>query len=58
MRTKFDARIDRDTKQKKPKSPQGGKALQRLFAYLGERDPALSSEVVTTLAVPKAARPA
>ena len=31
--------------------------LQRLFAYLGERDPRLSDEVVATLAVTKVARP-
>lgn len=43
---------------KKLESPPGGKVLQRLFAYLGERDPTLNDDVVTTLAVPKAARPA
>ncbi len=57
MRSKIDARIERLTKGKKPKSPLGGKALQRLFTYLGERDPKLNDDVVATIAVPKAARP-
>src|SRR5262245_62272383 len=37
--------------------PPGGKALQRLFAYLGQRDPALNNDIVATVAVPRAARP-
>ncbi len=57
MRSKLEAKIERRTKRKKPKSPFGGKALQRLFFYLGQRDPTLNDEVVTTIAVPKAARP-
>ena len=57
MKSKIEARIERRTKRKKPKSPVGGKALQRLFFYLGERDPKLNDDVVATIAVPKAARP-
>lgn len=58
MRSQIDAGSKRPTKQKKLKSPAGGKVLQRLFAYLGERDPTLNDVVVSTRAVPKAARPA
>jgi hypothetical protein len=57
MKSKLEAKIERRTKRKKPKSPIGGKALQRLFFYLGERDPKLNDDVVATIAVPKAARP-
>jgi photosystem II stability/assembly factor-like uncharacterized protein len=35
----------------------GGKALQRLFTYLGQRDPALNDDIVARVAVPKKARP-
>src|SRR5262245_8242991 len=37
--------------------PPGGKALQRLFAYLGQRDPALNNDDVAIVAVPRTARP-
>ena len=57
MKSKIEARIERRTKRKKPKSPVGGKALQRLFFYLGQRDPKLNDDVVATIVVPKAARP-
>ena len=59
MRSKFDAKIESKGrgKAKKPKPVPGGKALQRLFQFLGQRDPKLNDEVVTALAVPKAARP-
>ena len=57
MRSKIEARLERRSKRKKPKSPVGGKALQRLFFYLGERDPKLNNEVVATIAPPRAARP-
>jgi hypothetical protein len=57
MRSKIEARLERRSKRKKPKSPIGGKALQRLFFYLGERDPKLNDEVVATIAPPRAARP-
>jgi len=56
MRSKRDQRIDRQVKQKRP-SPAGGKALRRLFAYLGERNPALNNEMITTLVIPKATIP-
>src|SRR5262245_17243361 len=57
MRSKIEARIQRSPTRKKPKSPIGGKALQRLFFYLGERDPKLNDEIVATTAPPKAPRP-
>jgi photosystem II stability/assembly factor-like uncharacterized protein len=57
MKSKIDLRIKRQAKRKTLKSPPGGKALQRLFAYLGERDPDLNNEVVAMVAVPTAARP-
>ena len=57
MRSKIDLRFDRRTKQKKRKSPRGGKALQRLFTYLGARNPILNDDVVASFAVPKAAQP-
>jgi hypothetical protein len=57
MRSKFDAKIERQGKAKKPKPVPGGKALQRLFHFLGQRDPKLNDDVVMALAVPKAARP-
>jgi hypothetical protein len=56
MRSKRDARINRQVKQKAP-SPAGGKVLRRLFAYLTERDPALNNDVVETLVIPKATVP-
>lgn len=56
MRTRREARIDKQVKQKRP-SPAGGKVLRRLFAYLGERDPGLNNDVVATLVVPKATVP-
>ena len=49
MRTRKEAR---STKPRRP----GGKVLQRLFAYLGRRDPAMNDRIVATVAVPRAAR--
>jgi hypothetical protein len=57
MRSKLDARIERRGRKGKAKPLPGGKALQRLFNYLGERDPALNDDVLANIAVPKAARP-
>jgi hypothetical protein len=57
MRSKVDAKIDRRAKRRKYPAPLGGKALQRLFTYLGQRDPKLNNDVVATIAVPRAARP-
>src|SRR6266478_2600355 len=57
MRSKIDAKIDRGARRRKGTPYPGGKALQRLFAYLGQRDPALNNEIVATVAVPRAARP-
>jgi photosystem II stability/assembly factor-like uncharacterized protein len=42
---------------KKRKRGWGGKALQRLFHYLGRRDQQLNEELLKTLSVPKAVRP-
>jgi photosystem II stability/assembly factor-like uncharacterized protein len=55
MRSKIDTKLAR--RAKKPKSPVGGKALQRLFFYLSERDPALNNDVLATIEVPTIARP-
>src|SRR6185503_1422849 len=44
-------------RRRKPRPP-GGKALQRLFAFLGQRDPALNDDVIATVPVPKTVRPA
>ena len=57
MRSKFDAGSRKVAKRKKRKRPPGGKALQRLFAFLGERDPALNDVAATAISVAKAARP-
>jgi hypothetical protein len=57
MRSKFDAKIDSKGKAKKRKPVPGGKALQRLFQFLGQRDPKLNDDVVSSLTVPKIARP-
>ncbi|MFZ1220752.1 MAG: hypothetical protein WAO00_15770, partial [Chthoniobacterales bacterium] len=57
MKSKNEAQIARKAQVTKSKSPIGGKVLQRLFAYLGQRDPNLNSEIVATVAVPVAARP-
>jgi photosystem II stability/assembly factor-like uncharacterized protein len=57
MKSKINERIDRAARHKKPKFRVGGKALQRLFAYLGQRDPNLNNDVVATIAIPVAARP-
>ena len=56
MKSKRDAKIDRQIRRKAP-SPAGGKVLRRLFAYLAERDPALNSDAVATLTIPKATVP-
>lgn len=53
MRTRRDAKIDRQVKQKPP-SPAVGKVLRRLFA---ERDPGLNNDLVATLVIPKATDP-
>ena len=57
MRSKLDAKIGPRVTRRKSKAPFGGKALQRLFFYLGERDPALNDDVLAAIAVPKTARP-
>jgi hypothetical protein len=57
MRSRIDARIERRGKGKKSVPVPGGKALQRLFDYLGQRDPALTDVVVSEFGVPKSVRP-
>jgi len=57
MKSKIEVQNKRSARRKKSKTPPGGKALQRLFAYLGQRDPNLNSDVVATIAVPVTARP-
>lgn len=58
MRSKLDEKSKtRGKERRKPKSPKGGKALQRLLTYLAERDPPLIGDVVDTIEVPKAAQP-
>jgi hypothetical protein len=57
MKRKIDTIIDRRVKRKKSRKRLGGKALQRLFAYLGERDPRLNSEIVARMNISKNVRP-
>ena len=57
MRSKLDEKSETGRSvRRRSVSPKGGKALQRLLVYLGERDPAMIGEVVAT-AVPKVAHP-
>lgn len=58
MRTKADLGRGRKrgTKRKRPRRP-GGKVLQRLFTFLGQRDPAFNNDIVAVVPVPKAVRP-
>src|SRR5262245_65951645 len=56
MRSKIDITTGRRGRKRSTPLP-GGKALQRLFAYLGSHDPVLNNEVVAPVAVPRAARP-
>lgn len=58
MKSRFDARIKGSVRALTRKRVPGGKALQRLFAYLGRRDPELNNEVVASIRVQKSARPA
>ena len=58
MRSKFDGKRRAGGRQSKRAAVPGGKALQRLFAYLGQRDPAMNEEVVAATPVQKSARPA
>lgn len=54
MRGKIDIRLAR--KRGGKRLFPGGKALQRLFAYRGRRDPALNDDVIGSIPVPKSAR--
>jgi len=60
MRSKITAksrrRKRRRKKRTKPQPLPGGKVLQRLFDYLGARDPTLNDHVIATTAVPEAVR--
>jgi photosystem II stability/assembly factor-like uncharacterized protein len=58
MKSKFDARIRVGGRRPSRKPVPGGKALQRLFAYLGQRDPAINDEVIGSIPVERSARPA
>lgn len=52
MQSKIDAKLNRRAKGKRSQTLPGGKVLQRLVAYLGERDPSLTMGVVAMRAVP------
>lgn len=58
MRTKADLGRGRKraTKRRKVRRP-GGKVLQRLFTFLGQRDPTFNNDIVAVVPVPKAVRP-
>jgi len=59
MQTKSDLRRKPGAGRRRRKSPRrpGGKVLQRLFTFLGQRDPALNDDLVATVPVPKSVRP-
>jgi photosystem II stability/assembly factor-like uncharacterized protein len=66
MRSKIDVRSGRRAERRrsgrraerrKYKELPGGKALQRMFAFLAERDPKLNDEIIGRMALLKAARP-
>lgn len=54
MRSKIDVR---PRAGRRPRRFAGGKALQRLFHYLGRRDPTLTEDVVAAVPVRTSARP-
>jgi photosystem II stability/assembly factor-like uncharacterized protein len=56
VKARIDAKLNRSLSGGKPTPPRGGKALQRLFTYLGRRDPALNEDVVASIPVPKTVR--
>ena len=59
MQTKSDLRRKPSGGKRRRKTPRrpGGKVLQRLFAFLGQRDPGLNDDVVARVPVPKSVRP-
>jgi hypothetical protein len=58
MRGKIDAKLERrHGKGKKPPPVPGGKALQRAFLFLDQRDPRLGDDLVASLPDAAAARP-
>src|SRR5688500_20262701 len=59
MRSKTDVARNRrgGGARRRTRRGPGGKALQRLFTFLGQRDPALNNDIVATVPVPKATRP-
>jgi hypothetical protein len=60
MKSKIDERLERGggRRGKRASTPvKGGKALQRLFSFLGPRDPRMIADVVESRAVPASARP-
>ncbi|HWX86116.1 MAG TPA: hypothetical protein VNZ48_21160 [Xanthobacteraceae bacterium] len=56
MRRIADAAAEDLPKGKRKRRPFGGKALQRLLVYLGERNSELRDEAARVLAIPKAAQ--
>jgi len=58
MKSRFDARIKGAFRVTRRRQVPGGKALQRLFAYLGRRDPQINDEVVASMPVQRSALPA
>ena len=58
MRTKADLGRGRKrgTRRKRARRP-GGKVLQRLFTFLGQRDPTFNNDIVAVVPVPKTVRP-
>jgi photosystem II stability/assembly factor-like uncharacterized protein len=59
MQTRADLRPKpgRTRRRRKKPRPPGGKVLQRLFTFLGQRDPALNDYVVATVPVPRSVCP-
>jgi photosystem II stability/assembly factor-like uncharacterized protein len=56
MRSKADARLNRRATRGTALARSRDKVLQRLFAFLGQRDPSLNDDVVAGMAVAKRAR--
>ena len=57
MRSRIDVKPRAGGPRARPASRPGGKALQRLFHYLGTRNPAINDDVVAAVPVGRAVRP-
>jgi hypothetical protein len=60
MRSKIDERLERGVGRRRArasKPAKGGKVLQRLFSFLGPRDPRMIADVLESRAVPASAQP-